>query len=129
MKAWRGFVLAVIAAAVVSGCTSSKGPEPMPLCSDYRPDGSGVEDLPASRKQMRVALARAQEYSDLIYGSDCDVCAEVLRSEKGRINLHITSPRRDTDIATSARIEVQARDGKVLYKTQEHSCHARIERR
>jgi hypothetical protein len=75
--------------------------------------------------QLRMALVRAQSYSNDFCGEDCFVCAELLRYEEGNIELHITSPVQDMLINTSAVITVRAADGKVLDKGAYHSCHAR----
>ena len=80
-------------------------------------------------EQLRIALTRAQAYSNDFYGEDCFVCAELLSYEDGRIDLHITSPVPDMLINTSAVITVRAADGKVLDKGAYHSCHARYKSR
>src|SRR3569833_2375699 len=68
------------------------------------------------------ARARAQAYSDDIYGKDCFVCAEVFADEPASYTLHITSPIQDMLINTSAIIRFRKSDGSVLATAKYHSC-------
>jgi hypothetical protein len=73
-----------------------------------------------------TALARAQAYSDEIYGKGCFVCAEVFADKQTSYTLHITSPIEDMLINTSATITFRKSDGAVVATAKYHSCHARV---
>jgi hypothetical protein len=120
MKLKQQLMLTVASVFALASCAAiSPAPAPMELCAVTEK----TEALDPA--QLRMALTRAQAYSNDLYGRDCFVCAELLRYEEGSIELHITSPVSDMLLNTSAVISVRAADGKVLSKGAYHSCHAR----
>lgn len=120
MKSNRTVLLTVCLLAFAGCAAMPPAPMPMELCKVTE------ETAALDPGQMRMALIRAQEYSNDFYGEDCFVCAELMSHQDGEIKLHITSPLPDMLINTSAAITVRAADGKVLDKGAYHSCRAKI---
>jgi hypothetical protein len=120
MKLKQQLMLTVASMFALASCAAvAPAPAPMELCAVTQ------ETEAIDPAQLRMALIRAQAYSNEFYGEDCFVCAELLSYEEGNIELHITSPVPDMLLNTSAVITVRAADGKVLSKGAYHSCHAR----
>tara|TARA_R100001039_G_C1840804_1_gene101925 strand:- start:918 stop:1358 length:441 start_codon:yes stop_codon:yes gene_type:complete len=102
-------------AIVATGCAGIEANSPVSLRGE---ENSYKYDQVVLEK----ALKKAQTWSNIIYGKDCVVCAELLPDpSKSRFELHITSPG-DLLFNTSATMEFRKSDGKVIDKSIYHSC-------
>jgi hypothetical protein len=115
--------LSILAIAFCASCASSHRNVSRVMETCVRGASPKSDEMSA----FTMARARAQAYSDEIYGKDCFVCAEVFADEPASYTLHITSPIEDMLINTSATIRFRKSDGAVLATAKYHSCHARIE--
>jgi hypothetical protein len=108
--------------AFCTSCVFSQrdAPRPMETCVQ------GALPTDVDPAAFATALARAEVYSEKIYGKDCFVCAELMADRQTSYTLHITSPVEDLLLNTSATVTFRKSDGAVEATAQYHSCYARV---
>jgi len=99
------------------GCVNTPYKPEMSLCNK--------NDSPSIKRELlSSALRQAHRWSKLKYGEQCVTCAEIYSVDENRFSLHITSPG-ELLINTSAVMEFQKSDAKLLDSGIYHSCHVK----